>query len=286
LRYLLKQGWAPEASAEAREAYQLQLLQTEASFAGMLVHKRIRRMIAGELAGYPRDVASEAAAAGRQFANAVAEGETLATRSLRKGKVKFLAQHLGRKIDDETIAEWQEKMYHWLEAWDRMRTVAALLSPTWSIIPQFLDPNQPLFSEVLGAPAWIKTDLVAENSNKDMLIVDWKTGRPSDSDRDQGAIYDAILRAELELDDEANLTVRFVYLAEGSVKDFQFDTADRAELKWRVAEEIGEILEAEMDPSAEAFRPRPGWQCMHCPFQTMCAEGTHHNAVRSMGRCA
>ncbi len=201
LRYLLKQGWSPDASAEAREAYQLQLLQTEASFAGMLVHKRIRRMIAGELAGFPRDVVSESVAAGRQFANAVAEGEALPTGSLRKGKVKFLAQHLGQKIDTEAIAEWQEKIRHWLEIWNQMRTVADLLSPTWSIIPQFLDPNQPLFTEVLGAPAWIKTDLVAENINGDVLIVDWKTGRASVSDRDQGAIYDSVLRDELDLDD-------------------------------------------------------------------------------------
>lgn len=286
LRYLLSHGWRPNATPEAREAYQLQLLQTEASFAGMLVHTRIRRMIAGEMAGIPRNVASESAAAGRQFANAVAQGEMIPTQNLRKGKIKFLAQHLGRKIDAASIATWQEKICYWLEAWDEMYAVADLLSSRWSILPQFLDPEQPLFSEALGAPAWIKTDLVAEDAKSNVLIIDWKTGRPSEFDRDQGAIYDIVLRDELALGNEADLTVRFVYLSYDTVRDFHFDKDDRAELKWRIAEEMGEILEAELDPSPGAFRPKPGWQCKHCPFQSICQEGSKYNESRTLGRCA
>jgi len=73
-RYLLKGGWDPNASEEFQNVYRLGLLQSEAAVVGMLIHRRIRRMIAVEIAGLPRDVVTEAEAACREFALAVEMG--------------------------------------------------------------------------------------------------------------------------------------------------------------------------------------------------------------------
>lgn len=271
-RYLLKGGWNPEAPEELQTVYRLGFLQGEAAFAGTLIHRRIRKMIAIEMAGLPRNAADEAAAACREFALAVEMGAALPLEKLRKGRVKFLRQQQGHAISPVEIVRWQEHIRNCLTMWDRMDAVDELLANKAHILREFLDPTSPIFSDVLGVPAYLKTDVVLRTADRAM-IYDWKTGKPSESDAKQAATYDAFIRAHFHLDDAALVEARFVYLTEGTVRDFSFEADERAELLWQIGEEYTDLVITDSNPSEKRFPARPNRQCTYCPFQALCPEG-------------
>lgn len=271
-RYLLRGGWKPDSSEELQTVYRLGLLQSESAFAGTLIHKLIRRMIAVEMAGLARNVSGEAEAACRELALAVEIGATTPLEKLRKGRVKFLRQEQGHIITPAEVAHWQQHIRQCLTTWDRLEVVEELLSNKTYILRDFLDPSAPIFSEALGVPAYLKTDVVVRTDDH-VVIYDWKTGKPAESDTRQAAIYDAFIRAYFGLDDKVRVETQFVYLGETPNRVFTFDSNERAELLWQVGEEYTDLVVVDSDPRPKRFPARPNRQCGYCPFQLICAEG-------------
>ncbi len=274
-RYLLKGGWDPEAPEELQTVYRLGLLQGEPSYAGTLIHRRIRRMIAVELAGLPRNAPAEADAACREIALAVEMGASLPLEKIRKGRTKFLRQEQGHVISPTEVAHWQKHISHCLATWDQLDVVAGLLADKACILRDFLDPSAPIYTEALGVPAYLKTDVVVRSDDR-IVIYDWKTGKPAESDTKQAAVYDAVIRAHFCLDDAARVEARFVYLAEGTVRDFSFGSDERAELLWQIGQDYTDLVITDSNPAAKRFPARTGRQCAFCPFQFLCTEGQAH----------
>jgi len=147
-----------------------------------------------------------------------------------------------------------------------------LLASKTGILRGFLDPSVPIYTEALGVPAFLKTDLVQRTDDR-AVIYDWKTGKPSESDTRQAAVYDAFVRTHFRLGDAARVEARFVYLTEGTVRDFSFGAEERAELKWQIGEEYTDLVIADSDSSAKRFPAQPSHKCGYCPFQFLCPEG-------------
>jgi hypothetical protein len=270
-QYILKGGWRPDAPPELRKIHQLGLLTTENSLAGNIIHKQIRRLIAGTITGFPANVGDLAEAAASEYANLIKAGEELSLSQLRKGRVRLLRQEKGDEVKEGEIREIQQHIRSCLHAWSKLDLVKTLLCRNENIVPDLLDPSFPIFTESLGVPAYLRTDVVF---GKDLQweIVDWKTGRPS-SDERQAAIYDAFIRSRLKLPREADVRVKMVHLPGGMVREFSFSQTDRDELLWQISEEYTDLQITNADPSSRRFPASPGAQCSYCPYQFVCQEG-------------
>lgn len=277
--YLQKGGWRPDAPAALRQVYQLSLLQQESSFAGILTHKYIRRFLAGVMNRYPQPIEDSIRAACAEFELAAKRGATLELSQLKRDRSKFLSQELGRPLSDSKIAEWKEKIRRSLETWRSLDLVEQLLSDAPKIVPHLLDPPSPILTHCLGVPAYLKTDAVVARDDG-WQVFDWKTGRPTESDERQGAIYDTFVRDEFKLGDDAKVEVIFVYLATREHRAFEYSTDSREELQWQIGEEFTDLLLVDADPSEGRFPARPNGLCYYCPYQLICEPGKRILAKR------
>ncbi|MFZ4774041.1 MAG: PD-(D/E)XK nuclease family protein [Terrimicrobiaceae bacterium] len=284
-RYLMKGGWHPDATEELKRIYRLGLLQNESSYAGILMHKHIRRMIAGEMNGFHRRLAESVETACREFALAVELGALQPLDGLRKGRVKFLSQEQGKSISPADVTKWQLQIRQCLETWDKMEEVKELIDDASSIIPHLLDPPAPILTECLGVPIYLKTDAVL-SSGDHWIVYDWKTGRPNESDGKQAGIYEAFIRAEFELTHDITVVVRYVYLTEGIVKSFSFTAEEREELLWQIAEEHTDLLITDADHSERRFPARANGLCQYCPYQFNCPEGKKRVSAQAPAKVA
>lgn len=271
-RYLLRGGWEPDADEERRMAYRLGLLLNELSFTGTLIHKHIRRMIAAEMAGISLEVGRQADTACREFSIAVEAGATLPIEKVRRDRSKFLRQERGLPFTPQEIARFHEHIRRCLKAWRDHEETRDLLAHHQHIIREFLDPEKPLLTNALGVPSYLKPDVILQHGNT-VTIYDWKSGKPSESDEKQASIYDAFARAHFQLDETANVEVRFVYLADGSSRTFTFDTDQRAQLLWQIQEDYTDLVITDAKPDPRLFPPKPNRQCERCVFQFLCKEG-------------
>lgn len=266
-RYLQPGGWRADASDSHKEIYRLGLLQNEAAYAGSLLHRYIRQMIAGELAGIKRDIGVQAEAAARLFAQAVEMGARMPLSDLRKGRVKFLRQARGEIISSAEILHRQDQIRACVENWDQLASV--LLRSPPGLIRSLLDPPAPLETDVFGFPALLKTDAVVYADGR-WTIYDWKSGRHSESDARQAGIYDLFIRRHFKLSPEEDVTAVFVYLPEKSTQRFTFSSDQRDELLWQIREEHSDLA---LTKKMRTFPAMPGSHCIRCPFQFICDEG-------------
>ncbi len=271
-RYLLRGGWKPDADEDHRKVYRLGLLQNESAFAGTLIHKHIRRMIAAGMAGISLEVGKQADTACREFTIAVEAGSAIPLEKVRRDRTKFLRQERGLPFFPQEIARFHEHIRSCLNAWWDHNETQDLLAHRQHIIREFLDPEKPLLTDALGVPSFLKTDAIVKLGNN-VTIYDWKSGNPSDSDEKQASIYDAFARAHFQLDETANVEARFVYLTDGSSRRFTFDADQRAQLLWQIQEEYTDLVITDAKPDPKLFPPRPNGQCERCVFQFLCQEG-------------
>lgn len=269
-KYLLaRDGWKPEASAEEQSAYRYSLLTSESLLAGILVHQQIRTYLALHLAHYSQAMDELIEQAGQQFIRFVATGQSLSLEACRRGRSRLVRQQRGESLAPTEMAHWTEHIGRCLRNWRDLPLTATLLSNKGHLVRDLLDPKQPLLTECLGVPMYLKTDAVAGVDQR-WTVYDWKTGQPSDADRSQAAIYDAFIRDRMGLPDGASVTVSMVYLPNSEVIEHTFTADERTELRWQIGEQLEDIAAVE---AGNHFPARPSHHCDACAFQFLCTDG-------------
>lgn len=89
-------------------------------------------------------------------------------------------------------------------------------------------------------------------------VVDFKTGKPSDTHAQQAELY--AVSVLLRYPQVKHVTVRFWYLDAGSESVYRYARMDLAELQQKWEKRVLPML------SDEVFAPRPGRHCAYCAF--------------------
>jgi len=271
-RYVVYGGWKKDAPDLHRQIHHLRYLTTEAMYVGTIVHRAIRKILESCLQGTEWNPDLEIAVARGKFATVAKYGFGLTLHQLKKDRPKFLSQHLGRELTADQIVIYQTEIEDLLRNFLRTDAFVRLRANPERILPQFLDPDSPLLTQIAGVPAYLKTDLI-EQFYEGIMVYDWKTGSPHPDHREQGLLYDIFARA---IWPSTAVSVRNVYLSENHVEEWTYTEDEREEALWRIREQFGDFRHLSDDAVYNVAPPgrfleRVGYHCQHCPFQTICA---------------
>lgn len=271
-------GWEEDASSEAKLAYRLKKL-TNLDFAiGTAIHRR-----AFELTTLARE--------GREPPSV----DTLRRKTrkelgdlYRACKADFVRDpkynpmlhgfYYGDGPSEEAIGRVREKLNSCLaelrnlELWEhiRQRTVRVAFS---SDPDQFLEP----VVTTDGVGIFTTPDLVVfQPGDDEYSLIDWKTGRPSDEDTRQIAVYGLFVRDQFEI---AECQGRIIYLIDGSSRTVELTPEVLAETEGWIQDGIRMMRDYVADSDVNRPKPRDcfpltenRWECRRCSFFELCEE--------------
>lgn len=271
-------GWLPSAKPEVRETYRLKRVSNRYAWSGIAVHDHIARY----LKRYRRQPESR-----------LASDEALETlRQTMRQEFADSANNLaasGKKV--LRLAEHENRLSvsadQWAANWQRVETALRNLeiSDLWQRIlasdPQRWKPVDTLDSfELDDVKIWAAPDFAGViEPDGPLTLIDWKTGKPRDSDRMQlsGYALFALEKWGVPLADQRGI---IAYLNEPSGVFYEEVTIDEAAVEYFKSTARGSIESmrqtlrnvATNQPKVEAQYPRTDdeTQCKTCKYRRLC----------------
>ncbi|MCA0971202.1 PD-(D/E)XK nuclease family protein [Halobacillus litoralis] len=143
---------------------------------------------------------------------------------------------------------------------------------------QFIDSEKFRFMKTDGVKVFIVMDLVYKNLAEDKwVIVDWKTGKKSEEDRNQLALYALYLQQKYKIESIDQIVIRNEYLLEGGHVDHKLTKQDLINVQHLYQASIERMKDYLNDPVKN--EPLPLHQfplqddprvCSRCNYQELC----------------
>ena len=264
-------GWREDAPREAREAYLLKNLSTRQQWAGRAVHEHIAYALALARSGAPPPLEALVARAHERMRDEFAASREGAYRARPKWTVGLLEHEYRQGVPAE---EWRA---NWLNAEACLR---AFYSSSWLSRARSLDrrawlPIDEIGSFLLdGIKVFAGPDF-AFREGDGVVLVDWKTGRAREEDRDQVLGYSLYARDRWKVPAE-RVSARLVYLASGEELDVKVDPeamqaflalfrASVARMRALLREPAANLAIREDFPMTEDLA-----RCRECAFRRLC----------------
>ncbi len=287
VRYGSWGGWERDADPETREIYRLNKLSNRYLWTGHHVHETIRPLLESVREGRPLPPSERLreellAVFRREFAHSRKDRSGI--NPVRKGFFGLLEHEGGSFAIDET--EWKPTVERALAALEGF-TKSWVLPELAGLAPgDLLDRDEELRTALLSVdgravPVHLKIDLAFRSRSGQVLVLDWKTGRPGksgDHDRQLG-LYAWYFEGERGIPVDS-LRLGPVYLAYRPDRR-ETTTVSREEVDAVVEEAratIREILACVDDPDRGVARKerfpvtlRP-FDCRDCPFTRFCPD--------------
>lgn len=264
-------GWEWDASPEVKELYTLKKLTGRHAWAGSSVHdaiKRILTMIRDGFAIEPQALIDQVRAAMR------AQFRESREKSYRTRKAFGLVEHeYDEKIPDE----------EWRIGWELVeRCLGAFFASSWIEIAKGLEAAHWLPIDELGSfsfdgiKIYAAPDFAYRKADGGVVVVDWKTGKQRESDREQLLGYAMYARATWDVP-LAKVDCRVVYLPSLEEIAVQIDDEAIHAFEGRMTASIETMHGYLQDPAANVARekdvfPRTEneYACARCVFRRPC----------------
>ncbi len=262
-------GWERDASPEVKELYTLKKLTGRHAWNGSSVHdalKRILTMVRDGFAVEPAALTEQVRAAMR------AQFRESREKSYRFRKSFGLVEH----EYDEAIPDEE-----WRSGWEHVeRCLSAFFGSRWLEIARSLEPGRWLPIDELGSfpyegvKIYAAPDFAYRKADA-VVVVDWKTGKPRESDKEQLLGYAMYARSTWDVPLQ-KIDCRVVYLP--SLEEVAVPVDDEAirGFEGRMAASIERMRGLLVEPAANAARiddfPRtedPA-ACARCVFRRPC----------------
>lgn len=271
-------GWRREASNLSRHAYRLKRLVTLDQLFGISVHNQIHRMI---------DESQKMTV--EEFTTSVRKALNRAFWDSKYKQEKWYEQPSDINMLHEMYYDGELPKQKIEEYRERMTVIANHLLSSQTFMDIFERKNKVklitserfrLF-EMGGIKVWVVMDLVYQDlENGKFVIVDFKTGKPSSSDRVQLLLYALFLKEAFHLPTLNQMELRNEYLAQGKYTSF---TPRQTELEYVQSliqtsfEEMKSCLripEQNVPLDMEMFEQTKNRAiCRRCAFQELCDTG-------------
>jgi hypothetical protein len=299
--YRMWNGWwwrqrAPHPAAES--AYKAKFFQSEASFAGTMVHEQASWSLnrAADTVGFYDRIGGESGIR----ANLLRRGDTAVDRAVkqatRKGEyqpkttTRFLSIEEGGTINEDWMRERVRSRLVALTA-PHDECVDTPFSRPINLFTRALENPKAIISiekllkfQYSGIDVFMQLDLQTRTarSSDECLIIDWKSGKPSAADRDQLVGYSVWARSK----GWKNARMILVYLEDGVQRSVEVDMPPHKaeqqfatdvsrfieDVKSRIVDgdlERNEAIEAKWEPTSNPA------VCRFCQFKLICeSDGT------------
>jgi hypothetical protein len=267
------EGWRAVAPASARLAYRLKHLKTFPMWAGEIVHRVIEGHLRAMRAGQ-RPVPAEER---QQALNWLNQGWTQSTRKEwtrdPKNAVNLFEHYYGHGASKEERSGLREHVFACIDRFFESEAFACLneAGPARWLTIESLESF-----DVMSFPVWVKLDF-AFHSGEDVVIADWKTGKPGEDDARQVNTYALYAMAKWQTSPE-RIEARDVYLRDGSEVAVRPDPASLIDHREAIMASMRDMRARLRDPETNEAAlddfPMTGSpsRCPRCAFRQLCEE--------------
>ncbi|AKU92175.1 RecB family exonuclease [Vulgatibacter incomptus] len=262
-------GWERGAAPEVKDLYTLKKLTARRAWYGSAVHDAIKRILVMVRDGFPVDppaVVDQVRAAMR------AQFRESREKSYRVRKAFGLIEH----EYDEPVSDAE-----WRSGWEQVeRCLGAFFDSRWLAAARELPPERWLPVDELGTflfeghKIYAAPDFAFRTPNG-VTVVDWKTGKPRESDKEQLLGYAVYARDTWDVP-LSKVECRVVYLPSLDEVEVRVDDESIRGFTAHMAESIERMRSLLADPDANraeiATFPKTtdAAACARCPFRRPC----------------
>ncbi len=265
-------GWERWAPEHRRTAYLFKNATSFPQLAGTVLHESIARVLKEGIAPGRDRIELEVPAAEQEFRRIVAAAKQEGWR--RSPKKSPLVQELYFGQSESQIEKARQDFVYYRE---RLATqlraalsgeVLAKVFEDARLMPMKVDELEKVTWRDL--PLWVALDVRMGDFGERSYLVDWKTGKPRESDVEQVLVY---------MDATGIREAKLVYLATGEVNTVQHPTPEEiAPIYERLRgfyQQVVNVTGKEERPDTdddwiEAFPMNEGTQCGRCEFMEIC----------------
>lgn len=286
--YLSWLGWGRDADPERRQAYLLKKMTRMPMLAGDVVHRAIARYFSERDQGASWGAGEAIAWATRELRRGYKQSRDGGWRARPAKSVRLAEHHYAEpRIDEATGAAatygkgYVERIESCLRAFFEMPEIEPIReaeSGDWLACEE-MSTFELSGTKVYAVPDFAYLERGDSTGEPDRVkIVDWKTGRPSETDRFQLEVYAFYAGEKWSLEPERTVASD-VYLGTREVASIAFDSAGLDESRTRVESSIREMRELHFDADASAGDPEPfemvpehdaSRQCSSCNYRELC----------------
>jgi len=264
-------GWDADAPAEARELYLLKNLTNLHLIAGDVVHRAIERSLCDIHRGVVPDPEKIVAWCKAEMQRAYTESREEQWRENPKEFARLFEHHYGPQPKREFLVRIAQKVGKSVRNFFR--------SHAFEIIRE-TDPAEWLPMETLdtfdfeGTVVFAVPDFACRHRGE-VLLFDWKTGRPYKGNEDQVVLYAMFAAAKWDVDPDAVRAAPVYLLNGGTFKAPNITPADRERVGNFIRNSIRAMQERLVDVPTntarmEDFETKPGPACGSCNFRGVC----------------
>lgn len=269
-------GWRHDAPLEARQAYILKNLSSRQQWAGNVVHEQIAYALALAQNGTPPPVDVLVSRARTKMR----EDFVLSRRGAYLQKPKWTVGLVEHEYDEPVPDE------AWRANWNNVEAcLRAFDASSWPERARNLRADDRLPIDTVdcfvldGVRVFAAPDFACRE-NGGMVLADWKTGQPRESDREQVLGYALYAQSKWGAAVD-RLTAKLVYLAAGTEVDVCVDTSALEGFRATFRESVARMQALLRDPGANVgikddfpMTSADSKSCGSCSFRRMCERGT------------
>ncbi|ALS77004.1 hypothetical protein AUC31_06845 [Planococcus rifietoensis] len=271
-------GWLKDSNVLAKDAYRLKNLTNLEMFFGKIVHELIEKILKNFL---ENDTVPNEDSLNKIIKNQLNQGfwESMNSKLLWEMKPKhytmFHEIYYEGKLMSEKIEEIKYRLNVCMKHFLASHTFQEIQSRNKTEVFEFEQFRSMKWN---GIKVFIVMDMVYRDlENNKWIIVDWKTGKASDEDRGQLALYAKYLKDKFKLKDFSEIEVRNEYLLEGFHKTYKLTRHDIENINFVFElsnEKMSLLLE---DPIENKPLDLENFEktiyeskCMRCNFKELC----------------
>ncbi|MHC4550618.1 MAG: PD-(D/E)XK nuclease family protein [Planctomycetota bacterium] len=266
-------GWEADAPAEARELYLLKNITNLHLIAGDTVHRAIERTLQNFARGTVADVEQVVAWCKAEMQRSFCESREEVWRQKPKAFTRLFEHHYGPPPPRELLMRIAQKVG---------KSVRNFYGSASFRLIRETDPSEWLPMETLdsfefeGTKVYAVPDFACRHRGE-VLLFDWKTGRPDERNQDQVVLYALFVAAKWGVDPDRVRGAPVYLLKDGDFESRAVTPEDRERIAAMVRGSIRSMTERLADLAAnearrEDFAATPGHVCRRCNFRGACAD--------------
>lgn len=264
-------GWEAGAAPEVREAYVLKNLSSRQQWAGKVVHDVIAHALTLARAGSPPPLEQLVERAHKQMREDFRRSRAGEYRARPKRVVGLVEHELGLPVGDE---EWKANWENAAACLRRFYASSWLARARELRAGEWL-PIDEIDSFLLeGVKVFAGPDFAFRDAGSTVLV-DWKTGRPREEDKEQVKGYALFAAAKWSATPE-QVVARLVYLGSGEEVDVNVAPDALEHFREFFRGSVAQMKQLLRDPARnvaarEDFQPTEDpSRCRGCSFQRLC----------------
>ncbi|MBA2175081.1 PD-(D/E)XK nuclease family protein [Halobacillus locisalis] len=287
--YTSHNGWLSSADTLAKQAYRLKKITNLEMHFGSVVHDLIFQAIQNVLQG--REIPSEEAMVdnvrhhlNRGFVESTRKEHLWWNRPKHYTMLHEIYYSQTNTLPEAKVNKITERLQSTVKNFFASQSFADVLNQEDM---QFIDSEKFRFMKADGVKVFIVMDLVYKDLRENKwVIVDWKTGKKSDEDRNQLALYALYLQQKYNIDSIKDIVIRNEYLLDGTHIEHQLEEQDLINVQHLYQISIERMKEYLNDTSRNEPLPLTSFPmqddprvCSRCNYQELCfPELQHSNA--------